>query len=254
MNCPKCGSAVTQDDRFCGECGEKLTQTDGNTTIAAPNNNNEKVEKLKSSLNSYKKDTLNESKGFFKNIFTRLDQEVMSQHTYSYKFIASLVGAGLLLLLIFLLILVPADLGMWEPSKSSIVFRILITSVVSLAVLFGITLGIIKILNVNLSVHKVLSDFIAFNLFSTVFFFLGMLFMAIKVPSFAAILIILSLLLFVISPIYLMTKYSNHNNMRMAVIYGILIYFVIIAIILRILVERSMSSSLEILDSLLNGY
>ncbi|OOV77429.1 zinc ribbon domain-containing protein [Mammaliicoccus fleurettii] len=254
MNCPKCGSPVTQDDRFCGECGEKLVQSDGSVTTAAPNNSSEKVEKFKSSLNTYKNDTLNESKGFFKNIFTRIDEEVTSQHAYSYKFIASLVGAGVLLLLIFLLIIVPADLGIWGPSKSSIIFSILIPTVVCLAVLFGITFGIIKILNIDSSVHKVLSDFVSFNLFSTVVFFIGLLFMTIKVPTFATILIFLSILLFAISPIYLMTKYSNQNNLRMPVVYGILIYFIITAIIIRILVERSISSSLEMIDSILTDY
>lgn len=253
MNCPKCGSPVMQDDRFCGECGEKLIRSNGNTT-AVESTNHEKVEKFKSSLNTYKNETLNESKGFFKNIFTNLDQEVSSAHTYSYKFIASLLGAGILLLLIFLLIIVPADISFFGPSKSSIVFSVLFSIIFSLALLFGITLGIVKLMNTNISVHKVLSDFVSFNLFSTGFFFVGLLFALIKVPSFAAILILLSILLFVVSPIYLMTKYSNQFNFRFQVVYGILIYFVVASIILRILVEKSISDSLDIVNSLLTDY
>lgn len=46
MNCPKCGSPVMQDDRFCGECGEKLMQSKGNTT-AVETTNNEKLRNLK---------------------------------------------------------------------------------------------------------------------------------------------------------------------------------------------------------------
>ncbi|MFU1790606.1 hypothetical protein ACM3BL_04820 [Mammaliicoccus sciuri] len=109
-------------------------------------------------------------------------------------------------------------------------------------------------MNTNINVHKVLSDFVSFNLFSTGFFFVGLLFALIKVPSFAMILILLSILLFVVSPIYLMTKYSNQFNFRFQVVYGILIYFVVASIILRILVEKSISDSLDIVNSLLTDY
>ncbi|WP_323703474.1 zinc ribbon domain-containing protein [Mammaliicoccus sp. Dog046] len=244
MNCPKCHAPITQDDRFCGECGEKLEQAEHSNNTESSGSQNEKVEKFKSSLNTYKNDTLNEGQGFFKNIFTRLDQEVSSYHAYSYKFIASLVGAGLLLLLIFSLIAVPKELEFFGVSKVSVVFKIIIFTILALGILFGVTFGVIKILMQNVRVQKVLSDFVSFNLFGTLSFFVGVLFALMSVPSFAIIFIAFSLLLFVISPIYLMTKYSNQYQLRMPVIYGIIIYFVVLGIIVRILVESTFTSNL----------
>lgn len=255
MNCPKCHAPITQNDRFCGECGEKLEQAEHRNNTESSGSQSEKVEKFKSSFNTYKKDTLNEGQGFFKNIFTRLDQEVSSHHAYSYKFIASLVGAGLLLLLIFSMISVPKEIEYFGVSKASIVFKMFIFAILALGILFGVTFGVVKILMQNIRVHKVLSDFVSFNLFSTICFFVGVLFALMNVLSFAMIFIVFSLLLFVISPIYLMVKYSNQYQLRMPVIYGIIIYFVVLVIIVRILAESTFTSLIETVESIFDsGY
>lgn len=138
-------------------------------------------------------------------------------------------------------------------TKSSIIFKILIYSLIALLILFGITIGIMKILNIKEDVHKILSDFIAFNTYAVIFILLGLLFILIKVASFAAFLIVIGILLFVVSPIYLISKYSNYNKLRIPTIYGIIVYFIILAIITRIIVESSISGSLNLIQTLVGG-
>lgn len=255
MNCPNCGATAQNEDLFCGECGTKLQNdfTEPTNENSSKNANDEKLQNFKKSMNDYTSDTLSESERFFRNVFTGLDKDIVSKYVYSYKLLMSLVGAGLIILLLFSLFLVPGEVAYLGITKSSIIFKILIYSLIALLILFGITMGIMKILNINEDVHRILSDFIAFNTYAVIFVFLGLLFMLIKVPSFAAFLIIIGVLLFVVSPIYLMSKYSDFNKLRMPTIYGIIIYFIILAIIIRIIVEISISGSLNFIQILVGG-
>ena len=154
-------------------------------------------------------------------------------------------------MLIFTSILIPTEISYLGISKGSIVAKIFFFVIIALVVLFAITVGINKILNIKTTIHKTLSDFIAFNTYATLLFFIGAIFLLIQVPSFAIFLIIVSLLLFIISPIYLFAKYSSSSNLRIPVVYGILIYFIIIAIIIRIIVESSISSTIDLFQSYL---
>ncbi|SUM31026.1 Uncharacterised protein [Staphylococcus gallinarum] len=139
-----------------------------------------------------------EGKRFFQSVFTKLDSEIESTRTFSYKFIATLLGIGLILLLIFTSILIPTEISYLGISKGSIVAKIFFFVIIALVVLFAITVGINKILNIKTTIHKTLSDFIAFNTYATLLFFIGAIFLLIQVPSFAIFLIIVSLLLFII--------------------------------------------------------
>lgn len=249
MHCSNCSSLVSKNDRFCGECGNQL-QTNSQSS-ESPSNNNEKVEGFKQNVTQYSSNILAEGKTFFQSIFTKLDSEIESTRTFSYKFIATLLGIGLILLLIFSSILIPTEISYLGISKGSTVAKLFFFAIIGLIVLFAITVGINKILNIKTTIHKTLSDFISFNTYATLLFFIGAIFLLIQVPSFAIFLIIVSLLLFIISPIYLFTKYSSSNNLRIPVVYGILIYFIIIAIIMRIIVESSISSTINLFQSYL---
>ena len=249
MNCSNCGSLVSKNDRFCGECGNQL-QTNSQSSESS-SNNNEKVEVFKQNVTQYSSNIFAEGKTFFQSIFTKLDSAIESTRTFSYKFIATLLGIGLILLLIFSSVLIPAEISYFGISKASIVAKLFFFAIIGLIVLFAITVGINKILNIKTTIHKTLSDFIAFNTYATLLFFIGAIFLLIQVPSFAIFLIIVSLLLFIISPIYLFTKYSSSSNLRIPVVYGILIYFIIISIIIRIIVESSISSTIDLFKSYL---
>ncbi|MDG0825890.1 MULTISPECIES: zinc ribbon domain-containing protein [Staphylococcus] len=255
MNCPNCGATAQNEDLFCGECGTKLQNdfTEPTNKNSSQNDNDDKIQNFKKSMNDYTSDTLSESKRFFGNVFTGLDNEIASKYVYSYKLLMSLVGGGLIILLLFSLFLVPGEVAYLGITKSSIIFKILIYSLIALLILFGITIGIMKILNIKEDVHKILSDFIAFNTYAVIFILLGLLFILIKVASFAAFLIVIGILLFVVSPIYLISKYSNYNKLRIPTIYGIIVYFIILAIITRIIVESSISGSLNLIQTLVGG-
>ncbi|MGW7798375.1 zinc ribbon domain-containing protein [Staphylococcus xylosus] len=249
MHCSNCSSLVSKNDRFCGECGNQL-QTNSQPS-ESPSNNNEKVAVFKQNVTQYSSNIFAEGKTFFQSIFTKLDSEIESTRTFSYKFIATLLGIGLILLLIFSSILIPTEISYLGISKGSTVAKLFFFAIIGLIVLFAITVGINKILNIKTTIHKTLSDFISFNTYATLLFFIGAIFLLIQVPSFAIFLIIVSLLLFIISPIYLFTKYSSSSNIRIPVVYGILIYFIIIAIIMRIIVESSISSTINLFQSYL---
>ncbi|SUM31027.1 Uncharacterised protein [Staphylococcus gallinarum] len=51
MHCSNCGSLVSKNDRFCGECGNQL-QTNSQSPESS-NNNNERVEIFKQNVTQY---------------------------------------------------------------------------------------------------------------------------------------------------------------------------------------------------------
>jgi len=271
MHCPNCGSPIETSDLFCGECGTKLTQQSNNTKVNSTATSQQtqhhsisKQETTQPSAQSNNKNEtfsthtnviLNESKNFFSTAFSHPDKELASQHYFSYKTLFSVIIAGFILSMILLAIIIPAEIAYIMSSKASVVFNITFFLIIAITVLFGITFALIKILNIKISLHKALSDFVLINTLSVVILLLGLLFSAIHVPSFAVLLIIISILFTFIAPIYLITKYSHNQSIRMPVIYSMLIYIVILGVILRILVEGTISNTLNDLSSFFNtGY
>src|SRR5699024_11970264 len=108
---------------------------------------------------------------------------------------------------------------------------------------------LIKILNINSTLHKVFSDFVLVNTLSVITLLFGLLFLAIHVPSFAVFLIIIAILFTLIAPIYLIMKYSHNQLIHMTVIYSIFTYIIILGIILRIIVDSTVSITLFYLSS-----
>ncbi|MBZ8172080.1 zinc ribbon domain-containing protein [Staphylococcus cohnii] len=274
MQCPKCGNPIEASDLFCGECGTKLSHQT-NTTNETKNKSNFTSEQNSMQSNATKtstqystqsnpkseqfskhsSDIFNEAKTFFSTAFKHPDKELVSPHFFSYKTLFSIIVAGLLLSIILLTILIPAEVAYFMSSKASVVFNISLFLLITIAVLFGITYALIKILNINSTLHKVFSDFVLVNTLSVITLLLGLLFLAIHVPSFAIFLIIIAILFTLIAPIYLITKYSHNQLIRMPVIYSIFIYIIILGIILRIIVESTVSNTLSDLSSFFNtGY
>lgn len=270
MQCPKCGNPIEASDLFCGECGTKLSHQT-NTTNETKNKQNYTSDQDSTQSNAtqtstqsnpkseqfskHSSDIFNEAKTFFSTAFRHPDKELVSPHFFSYKTLFSIIVAGLLLSIILLTILIPAEVAYFMSSKASVVFNISLFLLVAIAVLFGITYALIKILNIHSTLHKIFSDFILVNTLSVITLLLGLLFLAIHVPSFAIFLIIIAILFTLIAPIYLITKYSHNQLIRMPVIYSIFIYIIILGIILRIIVESTVSNTLSDLSSFFNtGY
>ncbi|AVL77264.1 MULTISPECIES: zinc ribbon domain-containing protein [Staphylococcus] len=274
MQCPKCGNPIEASDLFCGECGTKLShqtnttnETKNKSNYASEHNSTEsnatQISTQDSTQSNHKNeqfskhtsDIFNEAKTFFSTAFRHPDKELVSPHFFSYKTLFSLIVAGLLLSIILLTILIPAEVAYFMTSKASVVFNISLFLLIAITVLFGITFALIKILNINSTLHKVFSDFVLVNTLSVITLLFGLLFLAIHVPSFAVFLIIIAILFTLIAPIYLITKYSHNQLIRMPVIYSIFIYIIILGIILRIIVESTVSNTLSDLSSFFNtGY
>lgn len=271
MHCPNCGETVTNTDLFCGECGAKLTLQDQSSTDNPTTNQHtsqsDVSQNQESSQTSYQPkqprqsnknntkhsdDIFNEAKLFFSNSFSRTDDEVISKHQFTFKTLFSLIIAGFIITLILLSLVIPAEVAFFATSKANIVFNITFYILIAISIIFGITLLLIKLLNIKISVHKALSDFVLVNTFSVIAFLSGLLFLAINVPSFGSMLVLISMLFTLVSPIYLTTKHSHKHPLRMPVVYAILIYILILGVILRIFIEGTVSNSLSVLDSYFN--
>ncbi|MGX5791535.1 zinc-ribbon domain-containing protein [Staphylococcus equorum] len=271
MHCPNCGEPVTKTDLFCGECGAKLTFQDQSSTDNPTTNQHTSQSDVsknqESSQTSYQPkqprqsnknntkhsdDIFNEAKLFFSNSFSRIDDEVISKHQFTFKTLFSLIIAGFIVTLILLSLVIPAEVAFFATSKANIVFNITFYILIAISIIFGISLLLIKLLNIKISVHKALSDFVLVNTFSVIAFLLGLLLLAINVPSFGSMLVLISMLFTLVSPIYLTTKHSHKHQLRMPVVYAILIYILILGVILRIFIEGTVSNSLSALDSYFN--
>src|SRR5699024_11080908 len=126
--------------------------------------------------------------------FRHPDKVLVIPHFFSYKTLFSLIIAGLLLSIILLTILIPAEVAYFMTSKASVVFNISLFLLIAITVLFGITFALIKILNINSTLHKVFSDFVLVNILSVFTLLFGLLFLAIYVLCFAFFLLFIALL------------------------------------------------------------
>ncbi|MDN6611778.1 MAG: zinc ribbon domain-containing protein [Staphylococcus equorum] len=271
MHCPNCGESVTKKDLFCGECGTKLTLQDQSSTDNPTTNQHtsksdasqnhepshtshqpKQPSQSNKNITKHSDDIFNEAKLFFSSSFSRTDEAVISKHQFTFKTLFSLIIAGFIITLILLSLVIPAEVAFFATSKANIVFNITFYILIAISIIFAITLLLIKLLNIKISVHKALSDFVLINTFSVIAFLLGLLFLAINVPSFGSMLVLISMLFTLVSPIYLTTKHSHMHQLRMPVIYAILIYILILGVLLRILIEGTVSNSLSALDSYFN--
>src|SRR5699024_3211133 len=155
-------------DLFCGECGTKLSHKT-NTTNETKNKPNYASEQNSMKYNAtqisthdstqsnhkneqfskHTTDIFNEAKTFFSTAFRHPDKELVSPHFFSYKTLFSLIIAGLLLSIILLTILIPAEVAYFMTSKASVVFNIYIFLFIVITVLFFITFSLIYILYIN---------------------------------------------------------------------------------------------------------
>ncbi|WP_341636742.1 zinc ribbon domain-containing protein [Staphylococcus casei] len=271
MHCTHCGNTIELNDLFCGECGKKIEAHQNidqrptnmsssiSQTTAEQSNSHHSTEQSKHTFHQkthfskHSTEIFSETKQFFKQAFTNPDQSLNSKHQFSFKTIFSLIIIGFIILALLLSILVPEEVALLTTSKSSVVFNISFYALIAMAVLFGTSLILFKLVNIKLSVHKVLSDFLLVNTFSSIFLMLGLLFLIIKVPSFGMMLIIISFLFSLISPIYLLTIHSHMQQLRMPIVYAILLYILILGIITRIFIEGTVSNYISSFESLFNS-
>ena len=183
-------------------------------------------------------DILHEMKDFFRTAFTQPDQVISSTKSFSVKTLVTLLVAGFILMAIFLGIMFPTKLLQeFNVDTGQAVIKVVFYVLIGLVVLFFVTYLLLLMINVKISLAKFLSEFVLINTIPVLLFFLGCLLMCMHAFSIAITVLILSLLMLMVTPVYLLAKNSHQHQLRMPVIYAILIYFIIIALILRIVAE-----------------
>lgn len=282
MYCKNCNNKLEPGDLFCGECGtpvEKTTEkvaprvnvvTDNENqksavidtpqaesttqhTTQQPNTNPQTAQQQttnvqtqplinKEQVNQQSRELVNEGKGFFSSAFKNHDQELKSNHNFSLKLSAALIGIGLLIVLLLLMIKIPSEIEYIGVTKSSFIFKIILSALAFIALIAGATFAIAKLLiNPVLNFTKVLSDFVLINVFSFIAIIVGLLLIVIDSLTFGGGLTAFGIFLLALSPIYLIGKYSGHTQPKVASFYGVILYLILLAIVLRVFGESSIS-------------
>lgn len=200
-------------------------------------------------------DIFNEMKDFFRTAFTRPDQIISSSKSFSAKTLVTLLVAGFIVTAVFLAIMMPEGFleTFLQTEKSSAIGSFIFALFIGLIILFFVTYLLLRMINVNIPLQKFLSDFVLINTIPVVLFLIGCLLVRMHAFTVAITILILSLLMLMVTPVYLMTKNSHQYQLRMPVIYAILIYFLIVAFILRIFVESFITDSIGSAADALDG-
>ncbi|MCY1568119.1 zinc ribbon domain-containing protein [Staphylococcus pettenkoferi] len=200
-------------------------------------------------------DIFNEMKDFFRTAFTRPDQIISSSKSFSAKTLVTLLVAGFIVTAVFLAIMIPEGFleTFLQTEKSSAIGSFIFALFIGLIILFFVTYLLLRMINVNIPLQKFLSDFVLINTIPVVLFLIGCLLVRMHAFTVAITILILSLLMLMVTPVYLMTKNSHQYQLRMPVIYAILIYFLIVAFILRIFVESFITDSIGSAADALDG-
>ncbi|OHS36739.1 hypothetical protein HMPREF3265_11380 [Staphylococcus sp. HMSC62B09] len=181
-----------------------------------------------SQFSDHAKEVTEESKGFFKSAFASPDQVLKSQQAFSFKLLFSLIIVGLLVVALLLAIVIPSSVGMFETPKSQIIFSVVLGIILFLAVIVGATYGITHLVaRQPITFKKVLSDFVLINSVSVAVLLIALILMFANSFSFGGALFILSILLIVVSGVYMIAKYSANHHTRFSSFYGVIIYIIV---------------------------
>lgn len=181
------------------------------------------------------KDLKDESKQFFNHVFKLSDQNDV---IYSYRLLVTLMCAGLFLSTLLVIIL-SSDIFLLFPESSPFkaIFYMIVIILGSLALSVNILYCIVKYtLTTAIEFHKVFSDYIVINTFSVLALLMGLVLGILSIFKLALIIILLAfVLLYMISPTYILVKYSGVYPTKIASIYGIIIYQFVMMVMVYLL-------------------
>lgn len=181
------------------------------------------------------KDLKDESKQFFNHVFKLSDQNDV---IYSYRLLVTLMCAGLFLSTLLVIIL-SSDIFLLFPESSPFkaIFYMIVIILGSLALSVSILYCIVKYtLTTAIEFHKVFSDYIVINTFSVLALLMGLVLGILSIFKLALIIILLAfVLLYMISPTYILVKYSGVYPTKIASIYGIIIYQFVMMVMVYLL-------------------
>ncbi|MEJ7174499.1 zinc-ribbon domain-containing protein [Staphylococcus caprae] len=217
-----------------------------NQSVVNQNDTHEHIETpLEQGTQSNNKDTFYEMKQFFISAFTHPDQVLKTEQTFSTKLLLILIIAGLAVVALLFNALIPDQVGFFEVSKSSIVFKFIVSLAIILAVHIGITYLVVRLTILpEVKFNKVFSDYILINTFTVALLILSAFLFALSSYKFASLIIIIMYLFLTISPAFMLAKYSSIYNTRISSLYGILILLFVLSIIILVFGQNIIEGTL----------
>ena len=138
-----------------------------------------------------------------------------------------------------LVIILSSDIFLLFPESSPLkaIFYMIVIILGSLALSVSILYCIVKYtLTTAIEFHKVFSDYIVINTFSVLALLMGLVLGILSIFKLALIIILLAfVLLYMISPTYILVKYSGVYPTKIASIYGIIIYQFVMMVMVYLL-------------------
>ncbi|WP_414055849.1 zinc ribbon domain-containing protein [Macrococcus equi] len=202
MLCPKCQNTINPTDRFCSKCGYDTQKQDSpvqNSALAL------------------------QSKNYFQALFSH-DKEISSTHAYSTKLSLALIGAGILAIVILLLVLTHE---VEHISPLQIIIKIIMLTAMSIGgTTYLIHFLVQKFTNQKIPLKKVLSDYVLINTFAIISILLAVVCFLIKVNYLPQFFFLMAILIFTVSPLYLLSKYISTHKTSIGSYYIILIFIV----------------------------
>ncbi|MDK6298745.1 zinc-ribbon domain-containing protein [Staphylococcus caprae] len=217
-----------------------------NQSVVNQNDTHEHIETpLEQGTQSNNKDTFYEMKQFFISAFTHPDQVLKTEQTFSTKLLLILIIAGLAVVALLFNALIPDQIGFFEVSKSSIVFKFIVSLAIILAVHIGITYLVVRLTILpEVKFNKVFSDYVLINTFTVALLILSAFLFALSSYKFASLIIIIMYLFLTISPAFMLAKYSSIYNTRISSLYGILILLFVLSIIILVFGQNIIEGTL----------
>ncbi len=217
-----------------------------NQSVVNQNDTHEHIETpLEQGTQSNNKDTFYEMKKFFISAFTHPDQVLKTEQTFSTKLLLILIIAGLAVVALLFNALIPDQIGFFEVSKSSIVFKFIVSLAIILAVHIGITYLVVRLTILpEVKFNKVFSDYVLINTFTVALLILSAFLFALSSYKFASLIIIIMYLFLTISPAFMLAKYSSIYNTRISSLYGILILLFVLSIIILVFGQNIIEGTL----------
>ena len=163
------------------------------------------------------------------------------------KKLQATAGKGLFVaLLLFVGIPLPGT-GAWtgtlaasilDMNFKSSVLAVMLGVILFLAVIVGATYGISRlVVRQPITFKKVLSDFVLINSVSVAVLLIALILMFANSFSFGGALFMLSILLIVVSGVYMIAKYSANHHTRFSSFYGVIIYIIVFFLFVTIFGE-----------------
>lgn len=286
MKCPNCSAEIFLNDKFCGECGEKvehLTKNseseNGNTeseqihTSNGYNASNNEMESFQSetapaggsaamdkgnAMNSYVSSGLELVKTSFKNP----GKMIGSKDYFPPAITASVIGILVLLFSVLTFIFARSSTsdaatfygGTIVPA--SMLIQLFMYTLLLFALFFGILFALNALVIENsVPWQKALNDYAVSSIVVISFYIFGMILEMIRLYEIGAIFLAIGGLLFAFAPLYIFLRYAENNNTKFDSFYSLVLYIIFSAIayyiVARIIIAQIADSAL---GSLLNTF